>query len=80
MGRQLGLSPQRLEEHAELSEFGFDSLSLAGLARDLSAHFGLDIVPSVFFGHSTIEALAGYLERTWGELLQGFYAPPRGGA
>jgi len=58
IGVLLGLAVQRLDEKAELSEFGFDSLSLAALARDLSGHYELDIVPAVFFGHSTIERVA----------------------
>jgi len=49
MSGVLGLDAGRLDEAAELSEFGFDSLSLAALARDLSGYFGLDIVPSLFF-------------------------------
>ncbi|MEM7392032.1 MAG: beta-ketoacyl synthase N-terminal-like domain-containing protein, partial [Verrucomicrobiota bacterium] len=57
-------------------DFGFDSISLAEFARRLTRHLGFDITPSVFFGHSTLEKLTGYLVEEHGEAMTLSYAEP----
>ncbi|ASZ12882.1 hypothetical protein CK934_18935 [Chitinophaga sp. MD30] len=50
----------KLDVEMNLADFGFDSINLATLARNLTAHFGWSITPAVFFGYTTIEKLAQY--------------------
>ncbi|MGL6097870.1 MAG: beta-ketoacyl synthase N-terminal-like domain-containing protein, partial [Fimbriiglobus sp.] len=57
----LKLDPARVRRQTNFSEFGFDSISLKEFAARLSARFGADITPAVFFAHSTVAALAGHL-------------------
>nr|QLG04868.1 PulG [Streptomyces sp.] len=49
--------------HADenLAQLGFDSITLVRLANAMTAHFGVDIVPSVFFSHPTPETLVAHL-------------------
>ena len=46
---------------AELSEFGFDSITLTEFANKLNPRFDLDLTPTIFFEHPTIRRFAGYL-------------------
>ncbi|MDB6036240.1 MAG: hypothetical protein JWM99_81, partial [Verrucomicrobiales bacterium] len=56
----LKLSPDKLVEKQNFADFGVDSVGLAEFARVLSAYYGMEFTPSVFFGHSTLEALGGF--------------------
>ena len=59
-GKLLGIAPQRIEVEANLSDFGFDSITLAEYADEISATFGITVAPALFFGHPTIAELAHY--------------------
>lgn len=50
-----------LDADAELQSFGFDSLMLTDLANQLNAAFKLDVMPTVFFEHTTLNRLTAYL-------------------
>jgi polyketide synthase PksN len=56
----LKLPREKLDADGSLAEFGFDSIGLTTLARRLSAHFGVQVLPSVFFTHATLTKLKGY--------------------
>ncbi|MFI1761426.1 SDR family NAD(P)-dependent oxidoreductase [Streptomyces sp. NPDC020800] len=49
--------------HADenLAQLGFDSITLVRLANAMTTHFGVDVVPSVFFSHPTPEMLVAHL-------------------
>ncbi|CAM2010015.1 SDR family NAD(P)-dependent oxidoreductase [Acanthopleuribacter pedis] len=74
--RYLKMPRHLLGEDTNLADFGFDSIALADWARMLSAHFGLDITPSVFFGYATLAKLTGFFIDEHGSLMQSFYAGP----
>ncbi|MCQ4167677.1 SDR family NAD(P)-dependent oxidoreductase, partial [Tahibacter harae] len=61
VGDILKLDRMRLDEQENLADFGFDSVSLAELAARLTAHFDLNISPSVFFSYPTLAKLAAHL-------------------
>src|SRR4051812_23409344 len=44
-----------------LAEYGFDSITLAEFAVGLGQRYGIDVPPTVLFGHPTLEKLAAYL-------------------
>ena len=55
-----GIAADRLDDRTNLADVGFDSISLAGFAKRLSAQFGLEVTPALFFNHATIEQLADH--------------------
>lgn len=59
----LKMAREELERDAPLSQFGFDSITLAGLGNALNQKYSLALSPTIFFEYSTIAALAGYLAR-----------------
>ncbi|WP_186320040.1 SDR family NAD(P)-dependent oxidoreductase [Paenibacillus sp. Y412MC10] len=70
----LHLPVERLNLSANLADFGFDSISLSQLAARLSGLLGIDLSPSVFFGHSTIEKLLHYMSREFRDVIADFYS------
>jgi acyl transferase domain-containing protein/enoyl-CoA hydratase/carnithine racemase/acyl carrier protein/SAM-dependent methyltransferase len=50
-----------IDVDAELSEFGFDSISLTGFAKHVNEAWGLKLMPTVFFEHATLRRVAGHL-------------------
>ena len=75
ISRLSALDAERTELDVNLAELGFDSIGLTHLARDLSEHFSLELTPSLFFGHPTIERIAAHLTAAHREHLTGLYAP-----
>ncbi|TAL41542.1 MAG: SDR family NAD(P)-dependent oxidoreductase, partial [Methylovulum sp.] len=70
---QLKIGSDQLDDHANLTDFGFDSISLAEFARLLSRHYRVDITPALFFGHSTIEQLSRYFLEQQAEAVHNRY-------
>ncbi|ANU30635.1 polyketide synthase [Bacillus velezensis] len=58
--RLLKIDKNRLTDADNLADFGFDSISLAEFASSLSAHYGIEVTPALFFGHSTLEKVVRY--------------------
>jgi len=46
---------------AELSLFGFDSITLTGLSNSLNVQLQMELMPSIFFQYPTLGALGEYL-------------------
>ncbi|MDT0269588.1 SDR family NAD(P)-dependent oxidoreductase, partial [Streptomyces sp. DSM 44915] len=69
----LKLPAGKLDDEANLQDYGFDSISLVEFAGVLSERLGLDLTPDVFFSHPTLAALGGHLREANGELLEAFY-------
>ncbi|MBZ5521036.1 MAG: SDR family NAD(P)-dependent oxidoreductase [Acidobacteriia bacterium] len=61
---------------SELHEFGFDSISLVALAGALNETFHSELVPTIFFEHSTIRRLSEYLMDAHRPELLKALAPP----
>ena len=62
----------------ELSKYGLDSLGLTELSNVLNQRYQLGLMPTVFFEHSTLGSLAGYLASVQGERLRECLEPPAG--
>ncbi|QMU78259.1 SDR family NAD(P)-dependent oxidoreductase [Streptacidiphilus sp. PB12-B1b] len=69
----VNLSPDRLYEDDNLTDYGFDSVSLAGLATGLGRHFGVEVTPALFYSRSTLRKLREYLATEHKDLLAAFY-------
>lgn len=78
IGLVLKLGKERLARTANLTDFGFDSISLAEFAQILSQHYSLNITPALFFGYPTLVRLIDYFLTEHLELMHAFYAeePP----
>ncbi len=57
----LKVEPSVVRAEAELSTLGFDSIRLIEFADRLRQDLGVDLTPSVFFEHFTLEAFARHL-------------------
>ncbi|MFC9944107.1 SDR family NAD(P)-dependent oxidoreductase [Streptomyces pratensis] len=69
----VSLSPDRLYEDDNLADYGFDSVSLAGLATGLGKHFGVEVTPALFYSRSTLRKLREYFATEHKDLLAAFY-------
>ncbi|MBW8688278.1 SDR family NAD(P)-dependent oxidoreductase [Chitinophaga rhizophila] len=63
----------KLDIEENLAGFGFDSISLSALARELSNHFNVNITPALFFAHASIGAVVKYLCSNHAIALKAFY-------
>ncbi|AIQ12430.1 SDR family NAD(P)-dependent oxidoreductase [Paenibacillus durus] len=72
-GRTLKLKKDLIDPEENLAEFGFDSISLTEFASVLSRHYGIELTPAVFFGRSTLNELARYLEQEYTQVLNDKY-------
>jgi polyketide synthase PksN len=66
VSRMLKIDPADIDQHAELSMFGFDSISFTDFAGALRDACGARILPTVFFEYPTLNAVAQYLIRDHG--------------
>ncbi|MCP4140901.1 MAG: type I polyketide synthase, partial [Chloroflexi bacterium] len=57
----LKLRKENVNIDAELSEYGFDSITLTDFANRLNQEYKLELTPTVFFEYPTIESFARYL-------------------
>ena len=57
----LKVKTEDLDVDAELSEYGFDSITLTEFANQLNKEHHLELMPTVFFEHPTIGSFAKYL-------------------
>ena len=69
----LQIPKDRLDNAANLADFGFDSIRLAEFASLLTTRFGVEITPALFFGQSTLEKLTQYLVARHPDVLQELY-------
>ncbi|MFF2655714.1 beta-ketoacyl synthase N-terminal-like domain-containing protein, partial [Streptomyces sp. NPDC058045] len=69
----LKLPVSKLDEGANLQDYGFDSISLVEFAGVLGERLGIELTPDVFFSHPTLVSLGRHLLDHHGELLGAFY-------
>ncbi len=66
---ELKVNQSDIDLDAELSEFGFDSVTLTGFGNLLNQTYGLDLTPTVFFEYPTVAAFSDYLLDRHRELI-----------
>ncbi|CAM2069333.1 Aminotransferase class III-fold pyridoxal phosphate-dependent enzyme [Sulfidibacter corallicola] len=67
IGRLMKIPPEDIDNHSDLSDYGFDSVALTDLANRLNDRWQLDLTPADFFEYETIAALAAFLADRLGE-------------
>ncbi len=58
---------EKIDPTAELSVYGFDSISFTSFVNQLNIAYGIELMPTVFFEHSTLESLAVHLAERYPE-------------
>ncbi|WP_165583431.1 SDR family NAD(P)-dependent oxidoreductase [Aquimarina atlantica] len=67
------INPGQLRIDKNLTEYGFDSISLSKLATRLTTYFGVEITPAVFFSATTIQKLTDYILEEYVDQINDFY-------
>ncbi|MBW8688279.1 SDR family NAD(P)-dependent oxidoreductase [Chitinophaga rhizophila] len=75
----LKIREEKLNLQDNLADYGFDSISLAALARQLSEHFKLNITPALFFGYSSIGKLVSYFADNHRQEMTAYYTQAQSG-
>src|SRR6185437_3128869 len=57
----LKVKPENIDVDVELSEFGFDSITLIEFGNRLNQDYRITLAPTVFFEYSTLDRFAEYL-------------------
>ncbi|MDT8977370.1 SDR family NAD(P)-dependent oxidoreductase [Paenibacillus sp. chi10] len=73
ISKLLKISREKITREENLADFGFDSIYLANFATILTGHFGFEISPAVFFGHTSLEKLVQYFITEHAEAVREFY-------
>ncbi|WP_343996904.1 SDR family NAD(P)-dependent oxidoreductase, partial [Ideonella azotifigens] len=69
------VKPEDIDGDTALSEYGFDSISLTEFGNALSQQYRIDVKPTIFFEHPTLDALAGHLASEHHAALAPLLAP-----
>ncbi len=62
-----------LEDGANLAVLGFDSISLAALAEQITELVGVEVTPDVFFSSPTLKQLCEYFDSQHGDAIEALY-------
>ena len=57
----LKIKPEDFDSDSELSELGFDSITVTEFTNKLNEEYKLELVPTLFFEYPTIHKFADYL-------------------
>ena len=57
----LKVREEEIDVDAQLSDFGFDSISLTELGNVLNQRYGLELAPTIFFEYPTVRSFVDYL-------------------
>ncbi|WP_143660599.1 SDR family NAD(P)-dependent oxidoreductase, partial [Streptomyces sp. JHA26] len=55
------VDPEEVDDEADLMDLGFDSISLTELINRVNDRYGLDLLPTALFEHSTLARFAAHL-------------------
>ncbi len=53
----LELAPERLDDETNLADYGFDSIGLTALAKQLQAALSVEVTPALFFNRPNVQGL-----------------------
>lgn len=72
----LKINRARIDIDENLSDFGFDSITLMTFSKHLSERLNTDITPAIFFSHPTLSDLAEHFESRYSTTLKNMYQAP----
>ncbi|MEK4111149.1 acyl transferase domain-containing protein/thioesterase domain-containing protein/RNA-binding protein YhbY [Paenibacillus sp. DS2363] len=70
----LKMEATKLDPDRNLADYGFDSISLAEFAELMSQQFRLELSPTVFFAHATLNKLSQHLITSFSEEMEARYS------
>lgn len=70
------LDEKKVELDMELSKYGFNSIDFTEFAGRLNKAYGLTLMPTVFFEHSTLRAMGRHLIDTYPDAFAPLSGPP----
>ncbi len=70
------LPPDRFRPDADFHALGFDSISYTVFADQLNETYGLELTPTVFYEHSTLERFTRHLVERHRDVLAAHYGVP----
>lgn len=73
----LKIGVNKLDIKTNLADYGFDSISIAALSKQLTDYFSLEINPSLFFTYTCLEQLGDYFVQECSDHIQAFYRAPQ---
>ena len=73
LSRLFKIPPAKLGDTQDFADFGIDSIGLAEFARLLSTRYRIEFTPAIFFGHSTLNAVAAYLWEKHAAMVGAFF-------
>lgn len=69
----LGVKEKEIDLEMEMSDFGFNSITLTQFSELINAKYNLGIMPSIFFEHSTLASFIDYLISNFESRLNAYY-------
>lgn len=69
----LKIAEKDIDLQAEMSEFGFDSITYTEFANFLNDKFNLGLMPSIFFEHPTLESFLSFVSRQYHDIFVKIY-------
>lgn len=68
------INPDKMDAKENLGNYGFDSIDLKKLAKQLSNHYRISISPTVFFANSSLQTISEYLLDNFGNSISMHYS------
>lgn len=59
---------------AEMSEYGFDSITITEFTNKMSSRYSISLTPAVFFEHGSVASIVEYLLKEYSSVLSAFFA------
>ena len=75
VSEMLKVKKEDIDLESEMSEYGFDSITLTEFANKMNQEYKVELNPAVFFEHSTLGSFAEYLVSQNREQLALKYLP-----
>jgi polyketide synthase PksN len=67
------VSENDIDIDAEMSEYGFDSITITEFTNKVNAKYGTSLTPASFYEHGSISSMVKYLLMEYGTLLTTFF-------
>ncbi|MDQ0059019.1 type I polyketide synthase [Paenibacillus harenae] len=68
------MPPEKMDLEENLGNYGFDSIDLKKLAKQLSDYFRISVSPTVFFAHSSLQSISEHLLDSFGDSILMHYS------
>lgn len=69
----LKISEKDIDLYSEMNEFGFDSITFTEYSNLLNEKYGLNIIPSVFFEHTTLASFVEYIMEDYQKEFKAYF-------